>query len=120
MAKKKRTDNLPTAVNMDLPVFIPNEKGETTIDVGTARLRYGTLVVEFNDRASSVAIQRMIERGVVMGLGMVMVKPDMVNLGYQEVVENEKLEQEVNAEFAKEDAKALEELEETRPDDVDL
>lgn len=116
MAKTKRKDTRPTAVNMDLPVFIPNEKGETTIDVGTARLRYGTLVVEFNDRASSIAIQRMIERGVVMGLGMVMVKPDEVNLGYQEVVETEELERDIKKGFAEEDAKAMEALE-TRPDD---
>jgi hypothetical protein len=119
MAKRKRTEHLPTVTNMDFPVMIPNEKGETTVHVATARLRFGTLVLEFKDTAPAVAIQRMIERGVLLGLGMVMLKPDEVNLGYQEVVENEKLEQEVNELFQKEDAAALEELEEARPDDVD-
>lgn len=108
MAKNKQAKvEQPTAANVDMPVFVPNEKGETNITVGTARLRYGTLVVEFKDSAPAVAIQRMIERGVVLGLGMVMVEPDVVNLMYQDVVEKEEAE------------KNTAESEETRLDETD-
>jgi hypothetical protein len=93
MAKRK-TDRLtsnapPTAANVDFPVFVPSESGQTEITVGKARLRYGTLVIEFVDSAPAMAIQKMIERGVLLGLGMVMLQADEVNTMYQEVVENE-------------------------------
>jgi hypothetical protein len=91
------SDERPTATNVDFPVFVPNDKGETTIEVGRARLRYGTLVVEFKDTAASVAIQKMIERGVLIGFGTVMIKPDVVNEMYQEIVANEEAEAEVAA-----------------------
>lgn len=92
MKKKKNTPNtpaLPTATNVDFPVFVPNENGSTDIEVGRARLRYGTLVVEFKDSAPAVAIQNMIQRGVLLGFGMIMLKPDVVNNMYQEVVAHE-------------------------------
>lgn len=93
MAKRKRdrltSEALPTATNVDWPVFVPNGDGSTDIEVGRARLRFGTLVVEFKDSAPSVAIQNMIERGVLLGFGMIMLKPDVVNEMYQEVVANE-------------------------------
>jgi len=86
------SDKQPTAVNVDFPVFVPNEDGSTDIEIGRARLRYGTLVVEFKNSAPSVAIQNMIERGVLMGFGMIMIKPDVVNEMYQEVVASEEAE----------------------------
>ena len=93
MAKRKRdrldSEVKPTATNVDWPVFVPNGDGSTDIEVGRARLRYGTLVVEFKDSAPSVAIQNMIQRGVLLGFGMIMLKPDMVNNMYQEVVAEE-------------------------------
>ena len=93
MAKRKRdrldSEVKPTATNVDWPVFVPNGDGSTDVEVGRARLRYGTLVVEFKDSAPSVAIQNMIQRGVLLGFGMIMLKPDMVNNMYQEVVAEE-------------------------------
>lgn len=92
MAKRKRerpSETEPTATNVDWPVFVPNGEGSTDIEVGRARLRYGTLVVEFKDSAPAVAIQNMVARGVLLGFGMIMLKPDVVNEMYQEVVENE-------------------------------
>lgn len=93
MAKRKRdrldSEVKPTATNVDWPVFVPNGDGSTDIEVGRARLRYGTLVVEFKDSAPSVAIQNMIQRGVLLGFGTIMLKPDMVNNMYQEVVAEE-------------------------------
>jgi len=104
MAKRKRdrlTSEAPTATatNVDWPVFVPNSDGSTDIEVGRARLRYGTLVVEFKDSAPAVAIQNMISRGVLLGFGMIMLKPDVVNAMYQDVVANEEA-----AEAAKERA----------------
>lgn len=87
--KKERTEVAPTATNVDWPVFVPNNNGSTDIEVGRARLRYGTLVVEFKDSAPAVAIQNMIARGVLLGFGMIMLRPDVVNEMYQEVVEDE-------------------------------
>lgn len=93
MAKRKRdrltSEVQPTATNVDWPVFVPNSDGSTDIEVGRARLRFGTLVVEFKDSAPAVAIQNMIQRGVLLGFGMIMLKPDVVNEMYQEVVEEE-------------------------------
>lgn len=103
MAKRKPTkgarltsDTRPTATNVDFPVFVPNEKGETNIEVGKARLRYGTLVIEFKDTTPSVAIQNMIERGVLLGLGMIMLKPDIVNEMYQDVVAEEERQSDIH------------------------
>ena len=94
MAKRKRDRHptegpAPTATNVDWPVYIPNQDGTTQLEVGRARLRYGTLVVEFKDSGPAEAIQNMIARGVVLGFATVMVQPDVVNEMYQEVVENE-------------------------------
>lgn len=100
MAKRKRdrqasTVPAPTATNVDWPVYVPNEDGTTQLEVGRARLRYGTLVVEFKDSGPADAIQNMIQRGVLMGFGMVMVKPDVVNEMYQDVVAQESGEDEI-------------------------
>lgn len=96
MAKNKNarltSDAQPTATNVDWPVFVPNSDGSTDIEIGRARLRYGTLVVEFKNSVPAVAIQNMIQRGVLMGFGMIMIKPDVVNEMYQEVVANEEAE----------------------------
>lgn len=94
MAKRKRDRHTPevpapTATNVDWPVYIPNSDGTTQIEVGKARLRYGTLVVEFKNSGPADAIQNMIARGVLLGFATVMVQPDVVNEMYQEVVENE-------------------------------
>lgn len=94
MAKRKRDRHptegpAPTATNVDWPVYIPNSDGSTQIEVGRARLRYGTLVVEFKDSGPADAIQNMIARGVVLGFATVMVQPDVVNEMYQDVVKNE-------------------------------
>lgn len=94
MAKRKRdrhTSNVPapTAVNVDFPVYVPNSDGNISIEVGRARLRYGTLVVEFKNSGPADAIQNMIQRGVLLGFNTVMVQSDVVNEMYQEVVESE-------------------------------
>jgi hypothetical protein len=99
MAKRKPkktarlvSDARPTAANIDIPIFVPNDDGSTNIEIGKARLRYGTLVVELKDTAVSVAIQNSIARGVLLGLGFIMLQPDVVNEMYQDVVAKEEAE----------------------------
>lgn len=92
MAKRKRDRHEakpPTATNVDFPVFVPNTDGTTTIEVGRARLRFGTLVIEFKDSGPADAIQNMIARGVILGLNFKMLKPDAANQAYQNEVKDE-------------------------------
>lgn len=94
MAKRKRDRHAPvvpapTATNVDWPVYVPNSDGTTSIEVGRARLRYGTLVIEFKDSGPAEAIQNMIARGVQLGFATVMIQPDVVNEMYQEVISEE-------------------------------
>lgn len=91
MAKRKRDrqEVKPTATNVDWPVFVPNSDGTVSIEVGRARLRYGTLVVEFKDSGPSDAIQNMIARGVILGFDIRMLKTDAANKAYQNLVKDE-------------------------------
>lgn len=91
MAKRKRDrpEVKPTATNVDFPVFVPNTDGTTTIEVGRARLRYGTLVVEFKDSGPADAIQNMIARGLILGLNFKMLKTDVANQAYQNEIKDE-------------------------------
>lgn len=104
MKKKKKpvarlvSDSRPTAANVDWPVFVPNDDGSTNIEIGKARLRYGTLVVEFKDSVVSVAVQNAIERGVLIGFGLIMLDPDVVNKMYQDVVAEEELDKQLRQE----------------------
>lgn len=99
MTKRKKdyqltSEPLPTATNLTVPVFVPDTNGDTKIDIGTGRLRSGTLVVEFKESFAARAIQNMLERGNILGFGMIMLRPDVVNEMYQEVVANEEAEAE--------------------------
>lgn len=91
MAKRKRDrpEVKPTATNVDWPVFVPNSDGTVSIEVGRARLRYGTLVVEFKDSGPADAIQNMIARGVILGFDIRMLKTDAANKAYQNLVKDE-------------------------------
>lgn len=79
-----RTERTPKASNVPFPVFVPSPDGTTSHEMGLASLRAGTLVIEFKNNLPGVAIQRMIERGVVLGLSFVMIAPDEANLAAQE------------------------------------
>lgn len=55
-----------------IPVWIPTEDGVNgELELGKASIRGGTLIVEFNNKLPSVAIQRRIERGGIVGLTFV-------------------------------------------------
>jgi hypothetical protein len=55
-----------------IPVYIPTEDGVNgELELGKASIRGGTLIVEFNNKLPSVAIQHRIERGGIVGLTFV-------------------------------------------------
>lgn len=64
-----RKDITPSQIY--IPVFIPTEDGVGEIELGKATIRSGTLLVEFNNKLPSVAIQHRIERGGIIGLSFV-------------------------------------------------
>lgn len=103
MAKRKKntrltSDALPTATNVNFPIYVPSDDGKAELVVGQGRLRYGTLVIEMKDTAASVAIQRAIERGVFIGLGFVLVGADEKNEEYQKIVEKDEAARSVTEE----------------------
>lgn len=57
--------------NTPFPVYIPGNDGELKLEIATASLKAGTLVVEFNDRLPAQAIQRMIANERLVGLAVV-------------------------------------------------
>lgn len=72
-----RPDRKPEAKNIMVPVYLPTEAGVTTgIELGKANLKAGTLVIEFNDKLPAMAIQRLLERGQLLGVSFVMVDPE--------------------------------------------
>lgn len=87
--KRDRHEVKPTATNVDFPVFVPNTDGTTTIEVGRARLRAGTMVIEFKDSGPADAIQNMIARGVILGFDFKMLKADAANQAYQNEIKDE-------------------------------
>lgn len=91
-----RTERTPEARKIDFPVFVPSPNGETSLEVAIANLRAGTLVIEFNNRLPGVAIQRMIERGSLLGLSFVMLQADDANVAAQERLAQEEKQEEFN------------------------
>lgn len=91
MARKER---LPQAKNVPLPIYAPTEDGKLSIEVASATLRGGTMVVEFRNTLPGVAIQRMIERGSILGLQFVMISPDEKNEAAQQKLAEENAQSE--------------------------
>ena len=59
-----------------IPVFMPTEEGVSDVELANAQLKAGTLVMEFRNNAPGIAIQRMLERGVLLGLSFVLADPE--------------------------------------------
>lgn len=79
-----RTERTPEAKVSDFPVFVPSPDGQTSLEVAKANLKAGTLVIEFRNTLPGVAIQRMIERGSLLGLSFVLLAADNVNAEAQD------------------------------------
>lgn len=71
--KMSRSDGKPRATDFLIPVYIPTNDGVGGLELGKGSLKSGTLVIEFNNKLPSVAVQRMLERGELLGLSFVMV-----------------------------------------------
>jgi cation transport regulator ChaC len=85
----KRREIKPTQVY--IPVFIPTEDGiNGNLELGKATIKGGTLIIEFNNKLPSVAIQRRIERGDVVGVTFVI--PEEEAEQAREAEEERKLE----------------------------
>ena len=109
-----RTERQPRASDVEIPVFVPSTNGQTSLEMGKASLKAGVLIIEFKNNLPGVAIQRMIERGVLLGFSFVMLKEDEVNLQAQERLAN------IEAAQAEQDEEDLARLvdEELTPEDI--
>lgn len=89
MARKERTPSFHGTI----PVFMPTENGASETTLGYASLQGGRLIINFKETLPGVAIQRMLERGSLMGISFVMLKADPVNEAAQErLAESEEIE----------------------------
>lgn len=84
-----RTERLPEGKDLMIPVSVPSETGTSELVVGKGSLKGGQLVIKFDDKVHSRAIQRLLERGAILGLQFVMFAPDEANLESQERLEAE-------------------------------
>lgn len=72
--QKKSRKKLPGVSDVTetfIPIYVPDSKGNVALQVGAGRLEDGKLVIEFDNSVSSVAIQRMISRKLLLGLSFV-------------------------------------------------
>lgn len=118
MAKRTRQ----TVVDTYIPVFIPTEDGVNgDLELGKATMKAGTLIIEFNNKTPSVAIQRRIERGAIVGVTFV-VPEDEAEAARESEAERAKelaeelIASELPAELTERDVRDLEMLDSIEPD----
>lgn len=70
----------PKVKGFPVPVYVPGDEGELKLVVGEASLKAGTLVIEFNDRLPAQAIQQMMAKQILFGIGLIKISPEMTNL----------------------------------------
>jgi hypothetical protein len=78
-----RIDRLPEGKDLTVPVSVPSESGNSELVVGKGSLKGGQLVVRFNDKVHSRAVQRLLSRGAILGIQFVMFAPDDANVEAQ-------------------------------------
>ena len=81
--------SLPEAKDMAIPVWVPSPSGNSKLTVGKGSLKGGQLVVKFSDKLPAIAIQRMLERGALIGMNFVMLQPDPKNEAMQVQISEE-------------------------------
>lgn len=70
-----------------VPVYVPDSNFSTTsMELGTARLSENKLEIEFNGRFPSIALQRMLARGEILGLTFVQAVATEVDDGQEREV----------------------------------
>lgn len=84
-----RTDRMPEGKDLTVPVSVPSESGNSELTVGKGSLKGGQLVVKFNNKVHARAVQRLLERGSILGIQFVMFAPDSDNLEAQKRLDEE-------------------------------
>lgn len=58
------TDNI-------VPVFVPGDDGKPNLVVGQGRLSEGRIEISLKDSAPAMALERMMNRGEILGLSFI-------------------------------------------------
>lgn len=114
----KRTRKKPvTVVDTLIPVYIPTEDGYGELELGKAQIKGQSLIIEFNNKLPSVAIQSRIARGGIVGVTFV-IPPDEAEEARQSEAELERQKAEPEVEETEEE-KAAREAEEEQQAKID-
>lgn len=90
----RRANRRPKNDNLWVPIAVPSAKGTTDLVIGEGTLKNGLIVLKLNDSLGSVAVQRMWERGAILGMQFVMLQEDDVNVAQQERIAQENKDRE--------------------------
>lgn len=82
----RRTERRPANENLWVPIAVPSATGDSKLIIGEGTLRNGLIVLKLKDTLGSVAVQRLFERGAVIGLEFVMLQTDEENQAKQEAL----------------------------------
>ena len=85
----RRSERRPSNENLWVPISVPSATGDSKLVIGEGTLRNGLIVLKLKDTLGSVAVQRLFERGAVLGLEFVMLQTDEENQAKQEVLARE-------------------------------
>ena len=85
----RRSERRPSNENLWVPISVPSATGDSKLVIGEGTLRNGLIVLKLKDTLGSVAVQRLFERGAVLGLEFVMLQTDEENQAKQEALARE-------------------------------
>ena len=85
----RRSEKRPSNENLWVPISVPSATGDSKLMIGEGTLRNGLIVLKLKDTLGSVAVQRLFERGAILGLEFVMLETDEQNKAKQEALEQE-------------------------------
>ena len=80
----RRSERRPSNENLWVPISVPSATGDSKLFIGEGTLRNGLIVLKLKDTLGSVAVQRLFERGAVLGLEFVMLQTDEENQAKQD------------------------------------
>ena len=115
MAKRGRNKKQTTRSVADyiVPVYIPTEGGYGDLELGKARMVGQSLVIEFNNKLPSVAIQQRIARGGIVGVTFVIPEEEAEYARHSEAeLAKQRAEEAERPEETEEEKKLREEAEE--------
>ena len=85
----RRSEKRPSNENLWVPISVPSATGDSKLMIGEGTLRNGLIVLKLKDTLGSVAVQRLFERGAILGLEFVMLQTDEENQAKQEALARE-------------------------------